>query len=138
MARVWRGAVAALAVISWLTLANHCALGLAASDSHSGISDPQHDCCTSDVTMQSKPAKQSGNPCCKTLPAVSISAAKAFVGPSHEVLINPFSAAPVLLDLAGAIELRARFLDAGPPQERTFAETVLQRSLRAHAPPCLS
>lgn len=137
MAPVWRGTVVALAVISWLTLSNHCALGLATGDPHSGIGVPKHDCCASDVPTHQNRGEQSGNPCCKTLPVVSISVAKAFVGPGHGLVVKPVVPA-IMLDLADTIELTARFLDTGPPEKTAFAETVLQQSLQAHAPPCLS
>ncbi len=138
--RVWRGAVTVLAMVSWLALSNHCALGLATGDPHPGIGAPQHDCCASDVANQPKPAKKSTNPCCKTLQAVSISlAAKAFLGPKDQLLTKPI-ALPALLafDRAEPNKLTARFLDIGPPDKTTFAETVLQRSLPAHAPPAVS
>jgi len=137
--RVWRGAVAVLAIISWLTLSNHCALGLATTNSHPGADDPQHDCCASDVPLHPVPAKQSTNPCCKSLPAVSVIAAKAPANAAAgfvSYLPRPLPALLPNLPAPGLVS--ARFLDTGPPIGTTFAERVLQRSLQAHAPPCLT
>ena len=58
------------------------ALGLATADAHASAGMTiHHDCCTSDVPMQSNPEKeQSANPCCKTLQAVSVAPAKVLLG----------------------------------------------------------
>ena len=132
-----RGATVALVAVSWLAVSNHCALGLAAIETHSSdaVSAQAHDCCASKVPGQSKPAKDSASPCCKTLQALSVSPVKSFEarvtiffgGPL--ACITPTIATPQLGPVA------YRFLNIGPPGGKTFAESVLQRSLLAHAPP---
>src|SRR5262245_46334365 len=77
-----RGATVALVAVSWLAVSNHCALGLAAIETHSSdaISAQAHDCCASEVPSQPKPTKRPVTPCCKTLQALSASPAKSFEG----------------------------------------------------------
>jgi hypothetical protein len=127
-----------LAAISWLAVSNHCALGLATIKTHQPDAVSAHDCCASEVPAQPKPAKDPATPCCKTLQALSVSPAKSFdanvttlVGAPLD-FITPLVATPRI-----AIGVRC-FLDTGPPGARTFAESVLQLSILAHAPPVLS
>jgi hypothetical protein len=135
-----RGATVALVAVSWLAVSNHCALGLAAIETHSldAVSAQAHDCCASEVPSQPKPAKDPATPCCKTLQALSVSPAKSF-----EVSVTTFVRGPLVFSTPSIATPRAapvayRFLNTGPPGGKTFAESVLQRSLLAHAPPSLS
>jgi hypothetical protein len=86
--------------------------------------------------MHSAPAK--GNPaknipCCKDLRAVASHAAKNFTAPANQLAGLQDYVAAVLPSLRGAAQLFA--LDTGPPRSLSFAESILQRSLLAHAPP---
>ena len=135
---ILRWATAMLAAISWLAVSNHCALGLAAVGMHQRAAVSAHDCCASEVPAQPKPAKDPATPCCKTLQALSVSPAKSF-----EVSVTTFVRGPLVFSTPTIATPRAapvahRFLDTGPPGGKTFAESVLQRSLLAHAPPSLS
>ncbi|MGH8094020.1 MAG: hypothetical protein ACREIF_11195 [Chthoniobacterales bacterium] len=66
--------------------------------------------------------------------------------PAKVFQANAAMIAPGPLDLMTRIVAEAprrsivasHFLDTGPPGGRTFAESVLQRSLLAHAPPFLA
>jgi hypothetical protein len=129
-----------LAAVSWLAVSNHCALGLAAIERHpsDAVSANAHDCCASEVPAQPKPAKDPATPCCKTLQALSVSPAKSF-----EVSVTTFVRGPLVFSTPTIATPRSapvayRFLNTGPPGGKTFAESVLQRSLLAHAPPSLS
>ena len=134
-ANVFRWATVTLAAVSWLAVSNHCALGLAALENHKAIS--AHACCASDVPAQPRPTKDPATPCCKTLPAISAIPAKGF---QANVLCSnaPLDRVGVILAKPPRASVAFQFLDTGPPGSRTFAESVLQRSLLAHAPPSLA
>lgn len=88
--------------------------------------------------MHSAPPKQkpaADSPCCKTLRAVAVSLEKNTISSTADWLPVDFYSAtlPFTEPIGGHIPLVA--LDTGPPGRATFAELVLQRSLRAHAPP---
>jgi hypothetical protein len=127
-----------LAAVSWLAVSNHCALGLATVGIHQPATVSAHDCCASEVPAQPKPAKDPATPCCKTLQALSVSPANSF-----EVSVTTFVRGPLVFSTPTiappwAAPVAYRFLNTGPPGGKTFAESVLQRSLLAHAPPSLS
>jgi hypothetical protein len=127
-----------LAAVSWLAVSNHCALGLATVGMHQPAAVSAHDCCASEVPTQPRPGKDPATPCCKTLQALSVSPAKSF-----EASVTTFVGAPLPFSALTIATPRAalvahRILDTGPPGGKTFAESVLQRSLLAHAPPFLS
>ena len=125
-----------LAAISWLAVSNHCALGLAAIENHETASVAGHDCCPSEVPVQPKPAKDPTAPCCKTLQATAVTSAKVFQANATMLAGAPLDFATMIVDGPALHSIVAsRFLDTGPPGGRTFAESVLQRSLLAHAPP---
>jgi hypothetical protein len=113
---------------AWLVLSNHCALGLgesAKADSESG-----------GCPMHSAPAK--GNPaknipCCKDLRAVPSHAAKNLAAVASQLVGVQDYVAAVLRSLRVAAQLLA--LNTGPPRSLSFAESILQRSILAHAPP---
>jgi len=133
-----RWATVTLAAISWLAASNHCALGLATIETHQPAAVSAHDCCASEVPAQPKPARDPATPCCKTLQALSVSPAKSF-----DTNVTTLGSAPLAFGTTTVATLRTapvarRFLDTGPPGGKTFAESVLQRSLLAHAPPLLS
>ena len=134
-----RGATVALVAVSWLAVSNHCALGLAAIETHSSdaVSAQAHDCCASEVPDQPKPAKDSATPCCKTLQALSVSPAKSVQASVTISFGGPLASSVPTIALPRLGLLAGRFLNTGPPGGKSFAESVLQRSLLAHAPPFL-
>ena len=76
-------------------------------------------------------------PCCKMLRATLTSEAKIIeVASKHFLPIEPW----IVADLIFAVEpqLSPLELDTGPPFADWFAESVLQRSILAHAPPSLA
>jgi hypothetical protein len=126
-----------LAAISWLAISNHCALGLASLANDRADSVSKHECCAGNQPAQPKPAKDPDAPCCKTLLATSAMPAKAFQ--AHVILFAsvPLDRVLVILTISPRAIAAFQFLDTGPPG-RTFAESVLQTSLLAHAPPFLA
>jgi hypothetical protein len=131
-----RWATVTLAAISWLAVSNHCALGLAAIENHKAGPSAEHDCCASKAPAQPRPAKDPAAPCCKTLQASAVTPARVFQANATMVAGGPVDFATMIVAGPPLHSIVAsRFLDTGPPGEGTFAESVLQRSLLAHAPP---
>jgi hypothetical protein len=126
-----------LTAVSWFGISNHCALGLAVVASHHAGMTANHDCCANDLPVGPKPAKDSGNPCCKTLQATSATPAKVFQARVGFLVCAPLDRALVILDVSPNAVAAFQFLDTGPPGQ-TFAESVLQKVLLAHAPPFLA
>jgi hypothetical protein len=124
-----------LAAVSWLAVSNHCALGLAITEAHQSDVVSMHDCCASEVPAQPKPAKDSATPCCKTLQALSVSPAKSFEARVTIFFGGPLACSTPTIAAPRVAPVAYRFLNTGPPGGRSFAESVLQRSLLAHAPP---
>ena len=126
-----RLAVVLLTVAAWFVASDHCALAgvllqpVAASSAHESC--PGH----------SQPEKKPGQeklPCCKSL---SAHLAPAKISASYDVsafLVQSYFSGEFPLFSSHSNALIAE-LDTGPPEVLTFAESVLQRSVLAHAPP---
>ena len=134
-----RGATVALVAVSWLAVSNHCALGLAAIETHSSdaVSAQAHDCCASEVPSQPNPAKDPATPCCKKLEALSVSPAKSVEASVTIFFGGPLACSTLTIAMPRVAPVAYGFLNTGPPGGKSFAESVLQRSLLAHAPPFL-
>ena len=117
-----------LLLAAWFVASNHCALGLMqgarVAKDHAG--------CCSHEKQQHAPVKE----CCKRLQGLLPTAEKFAAvpptpgfAPEWLALFEKMYAGPV-----GKTD--AAWFETGPPREtRSFAELVLQRSLRSHAPP---
>jgi hypothetical protein len=125
-----RSLVAALTILSWIAISNHCVVGAITKKAESA-----HNKCP----FHSKPAKQKDpdfQPCCKILRATPTTPAKllapAIVDLVHVDLAFAESApvAPPKFFFAPAT------LATGPPGKTSFIELI--GSVRAHAPPFLS
>jgi hypothetical protein len=113
---------------AWLVLSNHCVLGLG----ESGKSDSE----TAGCPMHSAPAKGSpakNIPCCKDLRAVASHAAKDLATAASQLVGVQDYGIAILPSPRVAAQLRA--LGTGPPRSLSFAESILQKSILAHAPP---
>lgn len=126
-----RGAIVVVAICSWFAISNHCAFAALAT---------KMDSVQTGCPFHSKPKeKQStGAQCCKILRATVPVVTKNW-NPDHA----NFSGVEFCPEEhTGAEHLRTAlapwFLDTGPPDARSFAELILQRSLLAHAPPSLA
>jgi hypothetical protein len=129
--------VASFAIISWLTLSNHCAIGAIGAIgaiATATAAEPDEQQCP----MHPAPAKQKDSAvqnCCKVVRALAPKPAKLVIASlthlppwlQHVEVDQPvrFPAASVSMIVTGN----------GPPAGLCFAESVLQRSLLAHAPP---
>jgi hypothetical protein len=128
-----RGAIVVVAICSWFAISNHCAFAALAT---------RTDSVQTECPFHSKPAKQekqsTGAQCCKILRAIAPVVTKSW-NRDHA----NFSGLDLRQEERVAAEhlrtaLVPSLLDTGPPDARSFAELILQRSLLAHAPPILA
>jgi hypothetical protein len=124
-----RFAVAASAIVAWFVISNHCVLGAVQrsgtfSDAH--LHCPAHQAPT-------KQQHEGDMPCCKTLKATAAAKTSAKTNAMDFVLMEYFSgrSAPEF----SRTHTQTLGLDTGPPGALSFSESVLQRSILAHAPP---
>jgi hypothetical protein len=129
-----RFAVVAVAICSWFAISNHCAFAALATKTDS----VQAGC-----PFHSKPAKQeqpsTGVQCCKILRAVAPVATKSWTRDDAKFSeADRYYYEHARITAYSQSTLAPLFLDTGPPNARSFAELILQRSLLAHAPPSLA
>jgi hypothetical protein len=127
---VLRAVASCLVICSWLAISNHCALAALSAPPRATESCPMH-------SKPAQPKNESGSVCCQILRAQPAPAVVKADAPSAEWLAAGFDFAVAVV---GGVETRAPLplaLDTGPPRLVSFAASVLQRSLRAHAPPSL-
>jgi len=126
--------IIAVAICSWFAISNHCAFAALATKTDSvRVACPFH----------SKPAKQekqsAGAQCCKILRAVASVATKSWTRDDAKFSeADHYYDERALITAYSQTTLAPLFLDTGPPDARSFAELILQRSLLAHAPPSLA
>ncbi len=125
-----------ITISSWIAVSNHCALAAIAASASSPAADEQ-------CPMHSphKPAKQNDAGvmlCCKTLRALAASPAKTFVRGIVDLKNVDLVFAKFLIFAPPKLSFSCETLDTGPPGTSSFAESVLQRSILAHAPPSLA
>jgi hypothetical protein len=123
-----------LTMVAWLSISNHCVLGSVIALGQVAEA-PMHCHGDSDTPTPSKNSDEAA-PCCKILKAVVVAKISAGVNqldfvwkdyPSSELTVAIWQAHTHTLEL-----------DTGPPPAVSFSESVLQRSILAHAPPSLS
>ena len=128
--------IVAIGFAAWLAISNHCAL--AAFEGAAKMSMPR---CHGTSPANQSPAKhdEKGSvECCKVLratlltPSSNLVSCDTFTFAAHDYIVALISAADELR-LTPVIEW-----DTGPPGADSFAESVLQRSILAHAPPFLA
>lgn len=124
-----RALVILLTICAWLAVSNHCALAATTSSTP----DSATECPMHSAPPKQKPAADL--PCCKTLRAVAVSLEKNAVSSHGAWIPVDFQSATLLLAKSRAGNVPLVTLDTGPPGRDPFVELVLQRSLRAHAPP---
>jgi len=85
-------------------------------------------------SSQKTPKENGANqPCCKTLRAITVSKTKTTAN-MLDFVVRPFFA-DATLSVLSRPERDLIALDTGPPEALSFSESVLQRSILAHAPP---
>lgn len=133
LTRICSAIIALTVMAAWLCAANHCVVAgllpkqpqVAAGHEHCGMAHKQ-----APPGKEQRKGCNSAN-CCKALSAPSVAMAKALVQDASALPID-FAAELCALSqhYAGIAEI-----DTGPPDRESFAESVLQRSILAHAPP---
>jgi hypothetical protein len=126
-------AIVAVSIVTWFSISNHCVLRALITARMQSATTQMH--CHGN---QSPPAKNAGEemPCCKVLRATITGEAKILQGPSKDFLLIQ-NWIPAELISADKMHIRCESdeLDTGPPLAASFAESVLQQSILAHAPP---
>ncbi|PYI89908.1 MAG: hypothetical protein DMF03_06380 [Verrucomicrobia bacterium] len=118
---------------AWFGISNHCALG--ALQHVSGMQMPKCHATAPGNPTPVRQDQQGGVECCKVLratlvmPSSGLAAADTFAFVSHIYLVSFIPTADH--------SQPGRFSEwnTGPPGAVSFAESVLQRSILAHAPP---
>lgn len=126
--------VVLLAAVGWFVLSNHCAL---AAIEH--VPAATHMSCHRSAGSDHAPVKdKQGTECCKVIRATLLTPAKG-VASFDPLLFTPVNYLVAILVSAQSGEQPGVFeWDTGPPAALSFSESVLQRSLLAHAPPSLA
>lgn len=124
--------IALVTVVAWFCLANHCALGFSLASSEEPAGGEPEGCPMHSAPAKKKPAAKL--PCCKEVRAVvAKSVTKAM--PFNARVVARCEYAAEIFGVPPRLNLEIRGLDTGPPGCFSFAESVLQESLLAHAPP---
>jgi hypothetical protein len=121
-----------ITAFAWFLISNHCVLAELQHASQTKASCHQP-CCGNQPPA--KNTTESATECCKTLHATLTGGAKDFAGYDTSLFALQFYfVSPVIsTNDSGAVPILE--LDTGPPFLHTFTESVLQRSILAHAPP---
>jgi len=133
LARVLSTTVALVTAAAWLLAANHCAVACLLPNT-SASSEHEH-CRASDAPADSgQPAGCDDLNCCKSLSAPA-NFAKKLVGYDKSFYALKDYVVSEFIFPSDQHDTPISELDTGPPRAHCFAESVLQRSLLAHAPP---
>jgi len=129
--KIIRLAVVLTTMVAWFSISNHCAVGGLIAKANSAVA-PMH--CHGTQPAPSKKSSEEEMPCCKMLRATLAGEAKIVEVASKIFLpVQHWSVAELIS--AAEPQLSPLELDTGPPFAGSFAESVLQRSILAHAPP---
>ena len=121
-----------LTMVAWFSISNHCALATVTASGPKTSVAPMH--CHGAPAPQS-PAKSGDEqtPCCKVLKVITI--AKVHVGTNAlDFALMEYPTVGLVVEISQA-QTQTLGLDTGPPGALSFSESVLQRSILAHAPP---
>jgi hypothetical protein len=123
-----------ITAVAWFLISNHCLLAElpTASKATSTCHQP---CCGNHPPAKNK--TESATECCKTLRATLAGAAKDFAGYDTSLFALQFYFVGSVISTNDPRPGPVLELDTGPPFAHTFAESVLQRSILAHAPPLI-
>ncbi|MDQ6911530.1 MAG: hypothetical protein M3128_01485 [Verrucomicrobiota bacterium] len=133
--RMLRLSIVAIAAAAWLAISNHCAIAAV-----EGVAKLPMPSCHGGAAEGGpvKHEEKGGLECCKVLRATLLTLS----GNLAAFDISKFASHDYVVGLTPIIDhaRTARIIewDTGPPSANSFAETVLQRSILAHAPPSLA
>ena len=135
LSRFVTGAVSLFVLTAWLVAANHCVVAGFLPAPPQAKSAHGHCAGHSAPQQEKKSGGCDEQNCCKSLSVPATAVVKNLVEYDHVSFARKdyLEAAPI-----PAAERSAAALcewDTGPPDLQSFAESVLQRSLLAHAPP---
>lgn len=138
LSRVLSTTVALVTAAAWLLAANHCAVaGLTLKPTAAPTGHEHCPASSKSPVEKDKPNDCDGFNCCKSLSAPAVFA-KKLVGYDKAFYALKDYVVSEFVFPCGQHEASISELDTGPPPALGFAESVLQRSLLAHAPPSLS
>ena len=129
-ARLGRSLLVILTIAAWFSISNHCALGSLIAAQAGNSTAPMH--CHKEGPAPSKGGDEQA-PCCKVLKAITV--AQVNLGTDQlDFVPKEYPAGELIVGLWKA-HTHTLELDTGPPRAISFSESVLQRSILAHAPP---
>ena len=129
-----RAVIAVLMLFAWFIATNHCALGLMQK---SAVANGAHASCCNGKPSPAKdePVPGGVRECCKAIHAIPLADGTVLVKDEAFSVVDAL-AFPAAADHRKSVqELLVAPHEHGPPRAVSFAELVLHRSLRAHAPP---
>ena len=128
--RLGRSLIVILTIAAWLSISNHCVLGGLIAGQATNSVVPTH--CHGNKSAPSKGGDEQ-TPCCKILKAITV--AKVNVAANQvDFAFRTYPTSELIVQILEA-HTQALELDTGPPRGVSFSESVLQRSILAHAPP---
>lgn len=124
-----------ITAVAWFLISNHCVLAELQTVPKAKMSCHKP-CCDSQSPAKDK--SERSTECCKTLRATLSATAKDFAGYDSSLFALQlyFVGAVISTNDSGPVPVLE--LNTGPPFVSTFAESVLQRSILAHAPPVIA
>ena len=136
--RVSTAMIALVTAAAWFLAANHCVVACLAAPLSADTESHEH-CAGSSETPadQGKSNDCETSNCCKSLSAPA-SFAKKLAGYDKAFYTLKDYVVSEIVFVDEQHDASISELDTGPPPAHCFAESVLQRSLLAHAPPSLS
>ena len=137
-ARLFSATISLVALAAWFVASNHCALANVVPKAAEPASEHSH-CGSSPQSTdnEEKGGECDGSKCCKSLSVPTLAFAKTVVSCDNALFVANDYLAGDFASLGTHHDAPICELDTGPPVTPSFAESVLQRSLRAHAPPSL-
>ena len=136
--RLFRATFSLVALAAWSLASNHCALAGFMPVAKEAVAAPSHCHGSSEAPApEEKERDCDGSKCCNSLSAPSLAFAKDIVSYDASLFLpNDYPAFEQCI-LGSDHEAPIAEIDTGPPRSDSFAESVLQRSILAHAPPSL-
>lgn len=136
--RVSNAMIALVTAAAWFLAANHCVVACLAAPLNAESESHDHCSGSSDSPAgKEQPNDCETSNCCKSLSAPA-SFAKKLVGYDKAFYTLKDYVVSEIVFADEQHDASISELDTGPPPAHGFAESVLQRSLLAHAPPSLS
>ncbi len=125
--------IVAIAAVAWLAISNHCAFAAVAGPAKTPMLSCHHTAPAS--PSPAKHEEKNGVECCKVLRATLLTLSKNIAAHDTTAFANLDYVVALISATDQARLTRIIEWDTGPPGVGSFAESVLQHSLLAHAPP---